>query len=46
MRAGSITRFICSMHDVLHNRILRKLESLPEEQSYQVLDDIEFLESR
>ena len=34
------------MHDVLHNRILRKLESLPEEQIYQVLDYIEFLESR
>ncbi len=34
------------MHDVLRNRILRKLESLPEEQIYQVLDYIEFLESR
>ncbi len=34
------------MHDVLRNRIMRKLESLPEEQIYQVLDYIEFLESR
>ena len=34
------------MHDVLRNRVLRKLETLPEEQIYQVLDYIEFLESR
>ncbi len=34
------------MHDVLRNRIMRKLESLPEEQIYQVLDYIEFLETR
>lgn len=34
------------MHDVLRTRLLRKLESLPEEQVYQILDYIEFLESK
>ena len=34
------------MHDVLRERLLRKIESLPEEQIYQVLDYIEFLESK
>jgi hypothetical protein len=34
------------MNDVLRRRILRKLESLPEAQIYQVLDYLEFLESR
>lgn len=34
------------MHDVLRQRILRKLESLPEEQVYQVMDFMEFLESK
>ncbi len=34
------------MHDVLRTRLLRKLESLPEEQVYQVLDYIEFLETK
>lgn len=34
------------MHDVLRARLLRKIESLPEEQVYQVLDYIEFLESK
>lgn len=34
------------MHDVLRNRVMRKIESLPEEQVYQVLDYIEFLETR
>jgi hypothetical protein len=34
------------MHDVLRNRILRKLEVLPAAQLYQVLDYIEFLESK
>ena len=34
------------MHDVLRTRLLRKLESLPENQVYQVLDYIEFLESK
>ncbi len=32
------------MHDLLRERILRKLEVLPEAQLYQVLDYIEFLE--
>ncbi len=32
------------MHDVLRARVLRKIESLPEAQMYQVLDFIEFLE--
>ena len=34
------------MHDVLRSRLLRKIESLPEDQIYQVLDYIEFLESK
>jgi hypothetical protein len=34
------------MHDVLRQRVMRRLESLPEEQIYQVLDYIEFLESK
>jgi len=34
------------MHSVLKERLWRKLESLPEERLYQVLDYIEFLESR
>ena len=34
------------MHDVLRQRLLRKIESLPDEQVYQVLDFIEFLESK
>ena len=34
------------MHDVLRNRLLRKIESLPDRQIYQVLDYIEFLEAK
>lgn len=34
------------MHDVLRKRLMRKIESLPEEQVYQILDYIEFLESK
>lgn len=34
------------MHDVLRDRLWRKLEALPEPQLYQVLDYIEFLESK
>jgi hypothetical protein len=34
------------MHDVLRRRILRKLDTLPEAQLYQVLDYIEFIQSR
>jgi len=34
------------MHDVLRQRLLRRIESLPEDQVYQVLDFIEFLESK
>jgi hypothetical protein len=34
------------MHDVLRQRLLRVIESLPDEQIYQVLDYIEFLESK
>ena len=34
------------MHDILRDRILRKLEVLPESQIYEVLDYIEFLEAR
>jgi len=35
-----------AMHDVLRARVVRKIESLPENQVYQVLDFIEFLESK
>lgn len=34
------------MHEVLKDRILRRLETLPDERLYQVLDYIEYLESR
>lgn len=34
------------MHEHLRDRILRKLESLSDERGYQVLDYVEFLESR
>ena len=34
------------MHDILCERIMRKLEALPEAQVYQALDYIEFLEAR
>ncbi len=34
------------MHDVLRTRLLRKIESLPDRQIYQVLDYIEFLEAK
>src|SRR5688572_10906234 len=34
------------MHEVLRQRLLRRIESLPEGQIYQVLDFIEFLESK
>lgn len=34
------------MHDILKDRLWRKLEALPEAQLYQVLDYIEFLESK
>jgi len=34
------------MNDLLRQRILRRLESLPEERAYQILDYIEFLESK
>ena len=34
------------MHDALYQRLIRKIESLPDEQIYQVLDFIEFLETK
>ena len=34
------------MHDALRQRLLRKIESLPDDQVYQALDFIEFLESK
>ena len=34
------------MHDILRERIQRKLSALPEAQLYQVLDYMEFLESK
>ena len=32
------------MHDILRERLIRKIETLPEDQVYQTLDYIEFLE--
>jgi hypothetical protein len=34
------------MHDILRERVWRKLQALPQEQLYQVLDYIEFLEAK
>ena len=34
------------MHDQLRDRILRKLEALSDERGYQLLDYLEFLESK
>jgi hypothetical protein len=34
------------MHEAMRKRILRRMETLPEAQLYQILDYIEFLESR
>jgi len=34
------------MNELLKQRILRKLETLPDERGYQVLDFVEFLESK
>jgi len=34
------------MNDILRDRLLRKLDALPDEKAYQVLDYVEFLESK
>ncbi len=34
------------MNDLLKQRILRRLENLPDERAYQILDFVEFLESK
>lgn len=34
------------MNDILRDRLLRRLETLSEEKAYQVLDYVEFLESK
>lgn len=34
------------MNDALRQRILRRLETLPDERGYQILDYVEFLESK
>ena len=34
------------MHDIIRDRLWRRLEALPPEQLYQVLDYIEFLEAK
>ena len=34
------------MHDALRQRLMRKIESLPDDQIYQILDYIEFLEAK
>ena len=46
VRGAAKARYLNGMHDVLRQRLLRKIESLPDEQIYQVLDYIEFLESK
>ena len=33
------------MNDILRDRLLRKLDTLPDDKAYQVLDYVEFLES-
>jgi len=35
-----------SMNDILRERLIRKLDTLPEEKIYQILDYIDFLESK
>ena len=34
------------MNDIFRERVIRRLESLPDETAYQILDYIEFLEAR
>ena len=34
------------MNEILRDRLLRKLDALPEDKAYQVLDYVEFLESK
>ena len=34
------------MNDILRDRLQRKLDTLPDEKAYQVLDYVEFLESK
>src|SRR5258708_1605336 len=34
------------MNEILRDRLLRKLDALPDDKAYQVLDYVEFLESR
>src|SRR2546430_15058315 len=34
------------MNDILRERLIRKLDALPEEKIYQILDYIDFLESK
>ena len=45
-RGVQFTRGWYAMHDIMRDRIWRKLQVLPENQLYQVLDYIEFLESK
>ena len=46
-RNSAVRAAVCSgMHEILKDRILRRLETLPEERLYHVLDYIEFLESK
>src|SRR5207247_1513175 len=35
-----------TMNDILRDRLLRKLDALPDDKAYQVLDYVEFLESK
>ena len=34
------------MNEILRDRLMRKLDALPEDRAYQVLDYVEFLESK
>jgi hypothetical protein len=40
------TEGVQEMNDILRERLIRKLDTLPEEKIYQILDYIDFLESK
>lgn len=44
--AGERQRGTTDMNDILRERLIRKLDTLPEEKIYQILDYIDFLESK
>jgi len=46
VRAGAVERRERNMNDILRERLIRKLDTLSEERVYQILDYIDFLESK